>query len=64
MDPTAIANLIVIGLNAGIEAYIQLRAANPNTVPPLSTVLAAADADWDADAKLAQAQLNPPAPAA
>jgi len=61
MDPTALAALITQLLAVGIQVYNELRAANPSTVPPLATVLAQADADWDAVAKEAAAQLNPPA---
>jgi len=60
MDASALAALISQLLLAGIQVYNQLRAANPSTVPPLTTVLAQADADWDAVAKEAAAQIVPP----
>jgi hypothetical protein len=61
MDPVTLAALIAQLVPVGIQVYNQIQAANPDTVPPLSNVLAAADADWDAVAKQAQAQLNTPA---
>lgn len=64
MDPTALAALIAQLLQAGIQVYSQIQAANPSTVQPLATILAAADADWDAVAKLAAEQLAAAAPAA
>jgi hypothetical protein len=61
MDPTALAALISQLLTVGIQVYNGLRAANPATVPPLATILAQADADWQAVANEAAAQLKPPA---
>lgn len=63
MDAAALAALIAQLIPVGIQVYNEIAAANPSTVPPLATVLAAADADWDAIAKQAQAQLNPTTPA-
>ena len=64
MDPVTLAASIAQLVTDGIQAYEQLRAANPSTIPPLTTILAAADADWDAVAKQAAAQLAAPAPPA
>ena len=64
MDPVTLAALIAQLVTTGIQAYEQLRAANPSTIPPLATILAAADADWDAVAKQAAVQLAAPAPPA
>lgn len=61
METTALAALIAQLLPLGIQVYNQIRAANPGAnLPPLETILAAADADWDAIAKQAQAQLDTP----
>jgi hypothetical protein len=60
MDSVTLAALIAQLVTAGIQAYAQLRAANPSTIPPLETILAAADADWDAIATQAKAQLAAP----
>ncbi len=60
MDPTALAALLAQLIPLGIQVYSQLEAANPSTVPALATVLAQADADWDAIAAAAKDQLNPP----
>ncbi len=60
MDPVSLAALIAQLVTTGIQAYEQIRAANPSTVPPLETILAAADADWDAVAKMASGQLDAP----
>lgn len=60
MDPSAIAALVVQMLNAGIQVYNELHAANASSVPPLATVLATADVDWSAVAAQAAAQLNSP----
>jgi hypothetical protein len=64
MDATSLANLLAQLIPVGIEVYNQIQQANQSTVPPLATVLAKADADWDAVAKLAQSQLTPPASSA
>jgi hypothetical protein len=61
MDPSALAALVAQLLQVGIQIYSQIEAAN-SSVPPLATVLAQADADWDAVAAQAKAQLNPPQP--
>lgn len=63
MDPVALAALIAQLVTSGIQVYNGIKAANPDTVPPLETILAGADADWTAVATAAQAQLNPPAAA-
>lgn len=62
MDPTVLATLIAQLIPLGIQVYNQIAAANPSTVPPLATILASADADWDAVAKAAQVQLSAPPP--
>ena len=62
MPTAALAALIAQLLPLGIQVYNDIVAANPNAVPPLATILAQADADWDAVAKLAAAQLAPPTP--
>lgn len=60
-EATALASLIAQLIPVGIQAYNGIRAANPGAnLAPLETILAAADADWDAVAKQAQAQLAPP----
>ncbi len=66
MDPVeveALVNLLAQLIPAGINLYTQLEqnSAGAN-VTPLATVLANADANWDAIAAAAKAQLNPPAP--
>lgn len=65
MDPTALAALLAQLIPLGMQVYNQIQQANASTVPPLATILAAADADWDAVAKLAAEQLaaanTPPA---
>lgn len=60
MDPVALAALIAQLLPVGIQIYNQIAAANPATVPPLSTILVGADASWDQVAATAQGQLTPP----
>jgi hypothetical protein len=64
MGAAALAALIAQLVPVGIQVYNEIAAANPDTVPPLETILASADADWDAVAEAAKAQLNPPAPGA
>jgi len=60
MDPATLAALIAQLVTTGIQAYAQLRAANPSTIPPLTDILNAANADWDAVAKMASGQLATP----
>lgn len=62
MGATALAALIAQLIPLGLQVYNEIAQANPSTVPPLENVLAAADADWDAVAKLAQSQITPAAP--
>lgn len=64
MDPVTLAALIAQLVTTGMQVYEGLRAANPSTIPPLANILAAADMDWDAVAKVAAAQLAPVAPIA
>ena len=65
MDPIALASLLSQLIPLGLQVYNGIRAANPGSnLPPLETILATADADWDAVAKLAQAQLAAKPPAA
>ncbi len=64
MDPVSLAALIAQLVTTGIQAYEQLRAANSSTIPPLTTILASADADWDAVAKVAAGQLAAAVPPA
>lgn len=56
----AIIALLAQLIPLGIQTYNAYEQANPGTVVPLATILANADADWDAVAKLAAAQLTPP----
>ena len=67
VEITALVNLLAQLIPAGINLYSQLEqnSAGVNVVP-LATVLANADANWDAIYTAAQAQLaaKPPAPAA
>ena len=64
MGAAAIAALIAQLLPLSIQLYNEIEAANPGTVQPLATILAAADADWDAVAAQAKAQLAAPNPVA
>ena len=58
MDPTAIAALVAQLITTALQTYSQIQAANASTVPPLSTILAAANADWKAVAVEAKTQTN------
>jgi len=60
MDFSGIAALLAQVIPLIVGAYEQLR-ANDSTLPPVETLLANADANYDAIIALAKAQLNPPA---
>ena len=56
----ALANIIGQIILQAITVYNQLKAQDAN-VPPLATILAQADTDWNEVIATAKAQLNPPA---
>jgi len=58
MDPITIANLIAQLIPAGMQLYNEIRKANPAALPPLETILAQADANWDAIAAAAKKELG------
>lgn len=58
MNPLAIAQLLAQLLPLGIQLYKEIQSANSGTLPPVETILAAADANWDAVIFAAQAELN------
>ena len=64
MDPVTLANLLAQLIPLGINAYTQIQQANADQLKPIEDVLAAADANWDAIAKAAQAELAKTTPAA
>jgi hypothetical protein len=57
MDPVVLAQLLAQLIPLGMQVYTQIQQANAGALKPLSDVLAAADADWDAVAAAAAAQL-------
>lgn len=63
----AIANLIAELLPSAVNLYKEIAAsAQGSTLPPVETILAQADANWDTVANTAKQQLgqSPPAPPA
>jgi hypothetical protein len=57
MDPTTLANLLAQLIPLGINIYSQIQQANANSLKPIEQVLAEADANWDAIAVAAAAQI-------
>jgi len=57
MDPTTLANLIAQLIPLGINIYSQIQQGNTNAMKPIEQVLAEADANWDAIAVAAAAQI-------
>lgn len=53
----ALATLIAQELPVAIGIYKEIQQANSSSLPPVETILATADADWDAIAAAAQAEL-------
>ncbi len=60
MDPVALANLLAQLIPLGLKVYTGIQQANADQLQPIETILAAADANWDAVAAAAQAELNKP----
>ena len=54
----AIAQLIAQLLPVAVNAYKEIQQANQSSLPPVETILASADANWDQIAATAQAQLS------
>lgn len=54
-----IAQLIAQLLPVAIGAYKEIQAAHSSSLPPVETILAQADANWDSVAATAKSQLNP-----
>jgi hypothetical protein len=57
MDPVALANLLSILIPLGMKVYTGIQEANQDQLKPLAEILSAADANWDAVAAAAQAEI-------
>lgn len=58
MDPVTLANLLSILIPLGMKVYTEIQQANADQLKPLAEILAAADANWDAVAAAAKAQIS------
>ena len=59
MNPVAIAQLIASLLPSLIQLYNNIASQYSGQVPPIETILAQADANWNAIATAAQAEIKP-----
>lgn len=62
MNPVQIAQLLAQLLPLGIQLYKEIQAANSGSLASVETILAAADANWDAVIFAAQTEINKTTP--
>lgn len=58
MDPTALANLLAQLLPIGINLYMQIQKQYADQIPPLETILANSDANWQSIIDAANVEIN------